>query len=172
MARGDFPSAKQDQFVLRLPDGMRERIKESAERNGRSMNAEIVALIEAAEDGGAAEAARFKTLLDEEREAFRRASTMVEQQMDMLLDYRDIVRRANGQIVQQAKIIESICYIVTSLESAPDDDVLALVERMLTAAKVVQADHEPVDVKEAREELRKVNKAIEKADELLKKPKD
>ena len=36
----------QDKFVLRLPDGMRERIKERADRNGRSMNAEIVALLE------------------------------------------------------------------------------------------------------------------------------
>ena len=31
-----------DKFMLRLPDGMRERIKAAAEQNGRSMNAEIV----------------------------------------------------------------------------------------------------------------------------------
>ena len=31
-----------DQFMLRLPDGMRDFIAEIAERNGRSMNAEIV----------------------------------------------------------------------------------------------------------------------------------
>jgi hypothetical protein len=31
-----------DKFVLRLPDGMRDFIAEMAERNGRSMNAEIV----------------------------------------------------------------------------------------------------------------------------------
>ncbi|MCF3642910.1 Arc family DNA-binding protein [Rhizobium sp. TRM95111] len=29
-------------YPLRLPDGMRDRIKEEAERNCRSMNAEIV----------------------------------------------------------------------------------------------------------------------------------
>jgi hypothetical protein len=50
MARGDFPSAKQDQFVLRLPDGMRERIKDAAEGNGRSMNAEIVDRLEVSFD--------------------------------------------------------------------------------------------------------------------------
>ncbi|TAV08390.1 Arc family DNA-binding protein [Rhizobium ruizarguesonis] len=159
-----------DQYQLRFPAGLRDRVKAIADHNGRSMNAEIIAMIESAQDGGSAEAARFKALLDEERQASSRALKMVDQQMDMLLDYRDIVRRANGQIVQQAKIIESICYIVTSLEAAPDDDVLALVERMLTAAKAVQADHEPADVKEAREELRKLDKAIEKADDLLKKP--
>ncbi|WOS62157.1 Arc family DNA-binding protein [Sinorhizobium fredii] len=53
MARGDFPSAKQDQFVLRLPDGMRDTIKEAADHNGRSMNAEIVARLEASFDPSA-----------------------------------------------------------------------------------------------------------------------
>lgn len=35
-----------DQFMVRLPEGMRERIKRAAERNGRSMNAEVVATLE------------------------------------------------------------------------------------------------------------------------------
>lgn len=35
-----------DKFMLRLPDGMRDRIKAAAEANNRSMNAEIVARIE------------------------------------------------------------------------------------------------------------------------------
>ncbi|MBD9640764.1 Arc family DNA-binding protein [Ensifer sp. ENS07] len=35
-----------DQFPLRLPDGLRERIKRHADHNGRSMNSEIVQLIE------------------------------------------------------------------------------------------------------------------------------
>ncbi|MDI6025634.1 Arc family DNA-binding protein [Corticibacterium sp. UT-5YL-CI-8] len=46
MARGDFPSSKQDQFVLRFPDGLRDRIKASAEKHGRSMNAEIILVLE------------------------------------------------------------------------------------------------------------------------------
>lgn len=35
-----------DKFMLRLPDGMRDRIKKKAEFNNRSMNAEIVASLE------------------------------------------------------------------------------------------------------------------------------
>lgn len=35
-------SRESDKFMLRLPDGMRDKIKASAERNGRSMNAEVV----------------------------------------------------------------------------------------------------------------------------------
>ena len=42
----DYPSRKMDQFVVRLPDGMRDRIKDAAEANGRSMNSEIVAALE------------------------------------------------------------------------------------------------------------------------------
>lgn len=37
-----------DKFMLRLPDGMRERIRKVAKLNGRSMNAEIVATLDEA----------------------------------------------------------------------------------------------------------------------------
>jgi plasmid stability protein len=37
-----------DRYMLRLPDGMRQRIKQVASNNGRSMNAEIVATLEKA----------------------------------------------------------------------------------------------------------------------------
>jgi predicted DNA-binding protein len=39
---GRPPSVSQDKFIIRLPDGMRERIKEAADANGRTMTAEIV----------------------------------------------------------------------------------------------------------------------------------
>lgn len=38
----------QDKYIVRMPDGLRERIKTAAERNGRSMNAEIVSTLEEA----------------------------------------------------------------------------------------------------------------------------
>lgn len=36
-----------DKFMLRLPDGMRDRIADEAKKNGRSMNAEIVHVLTA-----------------------------------------------------------------------------------------------------------------------------
>lgn len=48
----DSPSRKMDQFIVRLPDGMRDNIKHAAELNNRSMNAEIVARLEQSFDGG------------------------------------------------------------------------------------------------------------------------
>lgn len=35
-----------DQFILRMPDGMRDRIKELAADNRRSMNSEIITMLE------------------------------------------------------------------------------------------------------------------------------
>ena len=43
--------ANSDKFMLRLPDGMREQIKEIADKNGRSMNAEIVEALSVWVDG-------------------------------------------------------------------------------------------------------------------------
>lgn len=46
--RDPYPSETQDRFIVRLPDGMRDRIKAAAEANNRSMNAEVVAALEQA----------------------------------------------------------------------------------------------------------------------------
>lgn len=46
MATKPYPSEVQDRFIVRLPDGMRERIAVAAKANNRSMNAEIVARLE------------------------------------------------------------------------------------------------------------------------------
>ena len=40
------PAQTDDKYVLRMPDGMRDRLKAEAEANGRSMNAEIVLRLE------------------------------------------------------------------------------------------------------------------------------
>ncbi|NUB42864.1 Arc family DNA-binding protein [Fertoebacter nigrum] len=44
----DAPSQSQDKFIVRLPEGMRKRIKDAADVSGRSMNAEIVHTLEKA----------------------------------------------------------------------------------------------------------------------------
>lgn len=45
-----YNSRTADKFVVRLPDGLRERINEAAENNHRSMNGEIVARIDGSMD--------------------------------------------------------------------------------------------------------------------------
>lgn len=53
MTRPRPPSDLAPKFLLRLPEGLRERIGDSAKSNGRSMNAELVARLLASygEDG-------------------------------------------------------------------------------------------------------------------------
>ncbi|OTA15420.1 hypothetical protein Xbed_03597 [Xenorhabdus beddingii] len=46
------PVAAQDKFMLRLPDGMREVIAKRADGNGRSMNSEIVQILQDTLYGG------------------------------------------------------------------------------------------------------------------------
>ena len=46
MTKQRYPSEKLDQYMLRLPDGMRDRIKAAAAENNRSMNAEVVTALE------------------------------------------------------------------------------------------------------------------------------
>ncbi|WP_428414498.1 Arc family DNA-binding protein [Pararhizobium sp.] len=45
-ARSEFPSEKLDKFILRMPDGLRARLRASADTNRRSMNAEAIFLLE------------------------------------------------------------------------------------------------------------------------------
>lgn len=45
-----FPSQEMDRFNVRLPAGMRDAIAERAKTNGRSMNSEIVQILQDALD--------------------------------------------------------------------------------------------------------------------------
>ncbi|RTF27202.1 Arc family DNA-binding protein [Serratia marcescens] len=80
-----------DKFMLRFPDGMRDAIAERAKRNGRSMNAEIVQIIE---DAIAAEKTGFPSgdtaelmkviriqseLLQQYKEAIDKGTDMIEE---------------------------------------------------------------------------------------------
>lgn len=50
--REPYPSETKDRFMVRLPDGMREKIKTAADAANRTMNGEIVARLEASFDDG------------------------------------------------------------------------------------------------------------------------
>lgn len=45
---------QQDKYIVRFPPGMRDRLKEAAAANNRSMNAEIVARLQKSLEGGQA----------------------------------------------------------------------------------------------------------------------
>lgn len=45
---GTAPRRNAEQFVVRMPPGMRDQLKRRAEENRRSLNSEILVLLEAA----------------------------------------------------------------------------------------------------------------------------
>lgn len=84
MSRKGYPSEKLDQYMLRLPDGMRDRIKTAAEAANRSMNAEIVATLEEKYPApvpkrGGGHALRILAKLDLLRRKSKMASTQEEE---------------------------------------------------------------------------------------------
>jgi len=92
-----LPSRGSDQFQLRLPDGMRDRLKTRAENNGRSMNTEIVACIEAVldRDGEAASASgELAKLVSELRGTL--ASHDVTQR-ELLREFRALSKLVKGE---------------------------------------------------------------------------
>ena len=41
-----YPSETKDRFIVRLPDGWRAKLKSKAQENHRSMNSEVLAILE------------------------------------------------------------------------------------------------------------------------------
>ena len=66
---GRIPSRGSDQFVVRMPDGMRNRLREAADANGRSMNAEIIARLEGSFPDPDADKKFEKFVLEQREEA-------------------------------------------------------------------------------------------------------
>ncbi|MDP9559776.1 UNVERIFIED_ORG: plasmid stability protein [Rhizobium nepotum] len=91
MAKKSFPSDKQDQYMIRFPEGMREELKLSAANMGRSMNAEIVQ--------------RLKTSFEEEGRDYYKVSLPEETRnalsIDALVHNVDFEERAS-QVLQAA----------------------------------------------------------------------
>jgi hypothetical protein len=56
------PGRKADQFIVRFPPGMRDRIAAAARENGRSMNAEIVHRLEQSFAPSLAEAVDLRSI--------------------------------------------------------------------------------------------------------------
>jgi hypothetical protein len=79
------PGRGSDQFLIRFPEGMRDRLSEIAAKNGRSMNAELIGLLK---DGIAARA-NMSSLSNEFAE-FKQAADL---QLRQLLKRMELLER-------------------------------------------------------------------------------
>lgn len=92
-----------DRFMLRLPDGMRDRLKDEAAKNNRSMNAEIIARLEAS----------FAPEAPELASGLAEAVSIIEQQ-------KDIIDRQGAQIEKiLSEIIETMSVRHSPRSSSP-----------------------------------------------------
>lgn len=156
------------QLKLRLTEEMKARVTESAKANGRSVNAEIVAMIEAAQDGGAGEASRLKVLFEEERTANTRALKLIDQQMDMLHSYRGIVAKAGAEVKQHAGVILVLCDLIEALDGPPAKDILEIVKSIRAGAELAIAAQNATENPDGANENRAYNTAMTKASQILK----
>ena len=100
-----------DKFNLRFPDGMRDAIAERAKRNGRSMNSEIVQILQETLDTDKAVSESDLVDFDSTQAAFNAAST-VEEKEQFLSDLAkkdpftaDILRKGEEHARRLAEIL-------------------------------------------------------------------
>lgn len=110
----------EDKYVLRLPDGMRDRIKDAAKRSGRSMNQEIIQAIESILPSEHLEATRLSLLVpnklvsDLEAQALYRSSTLHDEIVRLLHafasgklaedDFGDLVKRLETAVMSSERL--------------------------------------------------------------------
>ncbi len=105
MERKPYPSETQERFIVRLPDGMRDRIADSAKFHNRSMNSEIVA--------------RLTASLDDFRDANTQASMLAEiyflldaQKQELLALHKqsmaELIEAANTPLDQRKRLASKL----------------------------------------------------------------
>lgn len=121
---GNKPGRGSDQFPLRLPDGMRDMISEAADRNGRSMNAEIVARIEAYETGGK-DAFEWRRRFEDEHALRNRLEELYAKMAENAEGLRDLAGLFKSQLSLHLGMVQILSGLIQKLDGKPTPDVLA-----------------------------------------------
>lgn len=95
----DTPSRALDKIIVRLPDGMRDRLKGAADTNNRSVNAEVVARLEDS----------FDEIVPEPVREYLSA------QEDLISDYARTVRDQSELIRQQTERLDTMMSLIEDL---------------------------------------------------------
>ncbi|WP_117195101.1 Arc family DNA-binding protein [Rhizobium terrae] len=159
------------QLKLRLTEEMKAKITDAAKANGRSVNAEIVARLEAYESGGDV-AQDWKRRFEEEHDAYVRMERLYDGTFDIAMNYRNILATVKGQLLQYVGMVKSLASIITNLDGPPAPDLINVAERMeAAAADTKERLSEESNLDKARQEMRELEATIAKADDLLKESK-
>lgn len=132
--------SKVDQYQLRLPPGLRDQLKEAADKFGRSLNQEIVARL--TEYGGAAEADKWKARHDQLHVDYDRLQALYEDEKLIIEEQRHNMSEANVWQLRHLRSIVALCDILLSLDSEPSSEIISFATRMREAAAKSVADFE------------------------------
>jgi len=128
----DTPSRKLDQYIVRFPDGMRDNIKDRATDNGRSMNSEIVALLELA----------MSPQPDTDHLYYRLSQR--EEEIEALKRHADEWRKlAQAQVKSKngfASILKSFCHQVIASKNDVPPHLVELAKELLVVANTNMDD--------------------------------
>lgn len=128
-----YPSDKQDQYMIRFPDGMRDRIKEAAEDAGRSMNQEIVARLESSFD---------LSMSDKERLAF--FEEMYEQHFRERNELIDTINKQDLIVQQMKREHQTLVLLARSISHMllADEAIPAQIKAMAQLLDQIEEDNE------------------------------
>lgn len=108
------PGRGSEQFVVRLPDGMRDRIKQAAETSGRSMNQEIVERLQESFEypelraAAARERSYIETGWEKAKTELAAAKDALEQQKIITRQLQALIGDNSTKARQDQEIVETI----------------------------------------------------------------
>ncbi|WP_428414500.1 Arc family DNA-binding protein [Pararhizobium sp.] len=111
MARPTYPSDDVDKLLLRFPEGMRDQLKEEAEKVGRSMNAEIITRLKLTLQEEIWEREKFIRLLDLKQH-------IIDKTLHMVIAETEKARRHKTQILYEQTLRRTLSALVISLATA------------------------------------------------------
>ncbi|MBI1625180.1 Arc family DNA-binding protein [Comamonas suwonensis] len=164
-----YPSDQADKVLVRMPDGMRDRLKHAAKTNNRTMNAEIVARLAASLVAGSTDLyeADLKTSMEIVRQEFEHEKRLARAQL-LLSTYQDqasLVRRRLDREIQLVEHIEAQLAIATK----HGDDTAPRIARELKDAQYwlerTQQEYELI-----QQEIASTKSELEHARQSLKNP--
>jgi len=140
MEKKTYPSDTLGRYIVRFPEGMRERLKASAEGNNRTLNAEIVARLEAS----------YKADWDSLRSSAREIDLMAEglQSRGEMLSLRaELLRARYDSLLERIREVSSE---IKRMEAAGDARLAAVEE---SAARLAALRDEAAAVHAERDTL-------------------
>lgn len=156
MSNKAYPSQTQDRYIVRFPDGMRDKIQEEAKANNRSMNAEIVARLERSFEPVLQhdEPLRLRMALAGHREVTMSTMEIMLRSKERLLDLMEskveidplTERRGKPETVRAR--LEKVSGLLRIYQ-----EQLELTTELLTEIAMADVDQQPLDEKEIRKRI-------------------